>query len=546
MTDQRRTFTGSGVAGSATASLARNFLIIAVALLLLKLLLVSQREIVTEPNDAEGYVSASLDDLGLVVSGAAYHAPGASLVMGLARSLGIPYRIFMEVFLAVAAFLFFRPLVVSMRLGIAAVTFSYGLLLFHPALILEMDRAMSDSVSFFCWLIGAGGIIGFVLAPRENAPWWSLGLAIASFAFAGITRSGEGLIVFVEMVAVASLSILLFHGVDDWRRRRAVVACLCAVAANFSATQALSAAHFVNSGYWGATAVESRQWWQLYSNLLSLPVQRNDRHVLVNKATMEIAETFSEDLHNMSACFQQVEAQHSTEELPNEGVAWVIIGCLPGENSSKNYARMRTISADIIDGAREHHLRLSAPILGVIPQPALQWLPDLPSSILRVAFDAVRIPDSTRVAQGSGREELFNRGLLRRTTLLATGENPEVVGYRSFIRIPYTVLAALFWPSVPMVFLVAAAIVIRYRRTGTKSRLIAFVLSVMIIDVVCRISFYSVVDWILWDLPPRYILGASVLTVVTVSTLLTVWLAPAVGGRFGRAGHRVGRALRTG
>ena len=530
MTGERRTRTGSGLPGPATASLARNFLIIAVALLLLKLLLVSQREIVTEPNDAEGYVSASLDDLGLVVSGAAFHAPGASLVMGLARSLGIPYRIFMEVFLAVAAFLFFRPLVVSIRLGIAAVTLSYGLLLFHPALILEMDRAMSDSVGFLWWLAGAGGILGFVAAPRENVPWWSLGLAIASFAFAGITRSGEGPIVFVEMVGVALVSILLFRGVDSWRRRRAVVVCLCAVAANFGATQALSAAHFVNSGYWGATAVESRQWWQLYSNLLSLPVQRNDRHVLVNKATMEIAESFSEDLHNMSACFQQVEAQHSTEVLPNEGVAWVIIGCLPGENSSKNYARMRTISAEIIDGAREHHLQLLAPTLGLIPQPAVQWLPDLPSSILRVAFDAARIPGSTRVAQGSGREELFNRGLLRRTALLATGENPEVVGYRSFIKIPYTVLAALFWPSVPIVSLVAAAIVIRHRRTAIKSSLIAFVLSVMIIDVVCRISFYSIVDWILWDLPPRYILGASVLTVVTVSTLLTVWLAPAVGG----------------
>ena len=177
MTDQRRTCTGSGVPGSATASLARNFLIIAVALLLLKLLLVSQREIVTEPNDAEGYVSASLDDLGLVVSGAAYHAPGASLVMGLARSLGIPYRIFMEVFLAVAAFLFFRPLVVSMRLGIAAVTFSLRPFAlpsrFNPGdgssnvqfgqLLLLVDRRRRKSLVLF-WRPGRtlhGGVLGW-------------------------------------------------------------------------------------------------------------------------------------------------------------------------------------------------------------------------------------------------------------------------------------------------------------------------------------------------------------------------------------------------
>ena len=51
----------------------------------------------------------------------------------------------------------------------------------------------------------------------------------------------------------------------------------------------------------------------------------------------------------------------------------------------------------------------------------------------------------------------------------------------------------------------------------------------MIIDVLCRVSFYSVVNWILWDIPPRYVLGASVLSVVVVATLLTVWLAPAAG-----------------
>ena len=145
----------------ATARLTRNFLIIAVALLLLKLFLVSQREMVTEEHDAYEYVRVSLEDLGSIFAGDGWgHEPGASLIIALARSLGIPYRLVAEVFLAIAAFVFFRPLAVSMRLGIAAAAVSYGLLLFHPALIFGLDRAMSDSVNFFCWLIGAGGITG--------------------------------------------------------------------------------------------------------------------------------------------------------------------------------------------------------------------------------------------------------------------------------------------------------------------------------------------------------------------------------------------------
>lgn len=512
-----------------TASLARNFLIVAIALLLLKLLLVSRREMVPERMDAEGYASVSLDVWASIFGRTADHPPGASMAMAAARSLGIPYRIFTEIFLAAAAFLFFRPLVASMRLGIAAAAISYGLLLFHPTLILGMDRAVSDPVAFLCWLFGAGGIIGFVAAPQDRPPWWSLGLAIASFAFAGITRSGEGAIVFVEMVAIALLSIFLFRSAERWRRRRAIVACLCAVVANFAATQALSAVHFVNAGYWGAAAVESREWQQLYSALLSLPVQRNDRYVLANKAAMEMADSLSEDLRNMRPCLQQAEAEHSTEELPNFGAPWVITGCLPGDDSSIQFSRMRSITADILNGARERDLQLSAPVLGIIPRPIAQFLPDLPWSILRVASAAVRAPETTRVAQDSFHEELFNRALLRRAALAATGENPEVFGYLPFGRILYTVLAALFWPSLLAVFLFVAAIVMRSRSIAAKSSLIAFAISVTTIDVLCRISFYSMVDWILWEIPPRYILGASVLTVVTVSMLLAAWLPPVVG-----------------
>jgi hypothetical protein len=515
------------VGRSKPATPARFFLVVAIALLLLKLLLVSRREMAPETHDAEAYASASMQQLGSVFSADAYHPPGASLVMAMARSLGVPYRIFIEVFLALAAFLFLRPLVASMGLGVIAVALSYALLLFHPNLILEMDRPMSDSVSFLCWLIGAGGIIGIVAAPRERLPLWSLGLVIVSFAFAGITRSGEGTLFFVEMVAVAFLSVLLFRGADGWRGRRAVVVCLCAVLANLAAVQALSAAHYFKSGYWGASAVESREWWRLYSALLSLPVQRTDRYVLTNKATMEMAESFSEDLRDMKPCIQQQEVEYSAEELPNYGVNWVITGCLPGEDSSRQYFKMRKISEDILAGARERGLHTSAPVLGIIPRPAMQWLPDLPSSIVGVARDAVRIPGSTRVAQNSWQAELFDRALLRRTALVATGENPEVFGYQSFIKILYRVVAALFWPLVPIFLVAVAAIAMRSPRVTIRTRLIAFALSLMVIDVLCRVSFYSLVDWILWELPPRYMLGANVLSVIIVSTLLTLWLAPA-------------------
>jgi hypothetical protein len=57
----------------------------AIILLLVKLLLVSRREMVPEPNDAVEYVSISLDHLGSVFSSTAGYPPGAPLVMALAR-----------------------------------------------------------------------------------------------------------------------------------------------------------------------------------------------------------------------------------------------------------------------------------------------------------------------------------------------------------------------------------------------------------------------------------------------------------------------------
>ena len=139
------------------------------------------------------------------------------------------------------------------------------------------------------------------------------------------------------------------------------------------------------------------------------------------------------------------------------------------------------------------------------------------------------MPDMTRVEQNSWQEALFDRALLRRTALVAPGANPEVLGYQSFVKILYKVLAMFFWPLAPIVLLVVVVTAMSSTRYAHESTLIAFFISVMMIDLISRLSFYSIVDWILWGILFRYLLGASVLSVLIVTTLLSAWAAPAIG-----------------
>jgi hypothetical protein len=121
-------------------------------------------------------------------------------------------------------------------------------------------------------------------------PCCGFALAIAGFALVGITRTGESAIVLTVMGSTALLATLMFRADEGWRGRRIAIACVCAILAYVSAVQALSAVHFVNRGYWGATAVESREWWQLDRTLLSLPIERRDRHALIDAPTLALAD----------------------------------------------------------------------------------------------------------------------------------------------------------------------------------------------------------------------------------------------------------------
>jgi hypothetical protein len=458
-------------------------------------------------------------------------------MMAAARLLGLPYRVFFEVALATAALLLFRPLVSSTIIGLPTALFGCAILMFHPVLLLEMDRAMGDPVAFLWWLVGVAGLFGFLAAPRERLPLWNLALAIAAFAFAGLTRSGEGAIVFVVMGSAALLAALMFRHDEAWRGRRAAIACVCAILANVSATHVLSAAHYVNRGYWGATGVESREWWQLYRTLLSLPVERKDRHALIDRPTLALAEELSPTIRRMQDCW----ADHlkdwypKTEAgaFPNFIVPWAFTGCAPGETSFAKFSSLRRISADIIESAGKRGVELKPPAFGIIPRAAAGWLPEYAASLGRVAAYVVRIPETTRVDYtawdrlGPDKEAMLDQGLLRRNALVARRVNPELPLYQHIVWPIYSVLS---WLIVPVAIMVSAAAVAAALRGGatfsTVDRIVLLLLALIFLEVGARICFYAVVDWVGWRIPLRYIVGARVLPVIGVAIVLAVWGVP--------------------
>ena len=290
-------------------------------------------------------------------------------------------------------------------------------------------------------------------------------------------------------------------GESRWRRGRAIVACFCAVVANFTATQALSAAHYLNSGYWGASPSRAANGGNSTGPCFRFPFRAMTIVFLVNKPTLDMAESFSEDLHNMNACLKIWRLDIHPRDY-RMTCTWAITGCLPGKNSPKNMPECGQYPPIFSMAPASVILNWRPLFWDLFRNPPCNGFRSLPSSVVRVAKDAVRIPCSTRVAQNSWREELFDRALLRRTALVAAGENPEVFGYQSFIKIIYTVLWRRFSGRRSQYFSSPGGHCSAFPRAliEPNASFIAFALSVMMIDVLCRLSFYSFVNWILWDL----------------------------------------------
>lgn len=528
--------------------LLKLFLVIVLAGLIIKLLCVTSREIIPTRFDAAYYVNVSLFRL---PNPAPHHPVGASLVMALSRFVGAPYRLFEELLLAMALTAMLAPLCHS-RIGFASATAIYILCLFNPGGVLVMDSALSE-IPFLIWLMFAwSGILMAARSTRRSGFLIALIWTIVASALAGITRS-EAPAFVAATASAAAVAFLMFRRIDKGYARKTAIGCVTAIVGFVGAEQAVNAYNSARFGFWGASYVESTEWWALYGTLLSLPS--------VDRGTRGEGSFTGRDVIGLAAklspTFEEVRACTRKKNRPwHWRIHWRFSSCL-GDKGPDEVGKTWQIIDEIERNAAESGIELRPPLLSFIPQPFSNWLPTLPDAVKSVLARTVEVPSTTRIQYrdiaakalrlkemreshgvsyplwvGGVTDKLrkrFRRALNSREAVSATGVNPALPYQAPAITFVYTVLAfagliatALFCLAVlPLSFLGRP-------RSLCLDRATFFLALIASLFVAYRMVLYTLVEWMLWATQFRYAyvmqFVSTIPVVILVACLVSVIL----------------------
>ena len=497
----------------------------------MKLYFVSSREMIPQINDPKYYATESLE-LFHHVPGTPHHPVGASLVMALSRSLGLPYRPFQEILLAIALSALLLTLCRS-RAGFFSAAVIYTLCLFNPGGALLMDIALSDGPFLIFVAFAWAGILMAAQACDRSALLIALSWTVVAAALAGITRS-EAVVFVSSCVCFGVVAFLLLSRIDRREARNTVFACLAAIVGFVGAEQTVNAINAGRYGFWGASYVESSQWWTLYGALLSLPGDRVPGGTFTGRDVIRLAGELSPTFDLIRPCLEKA------DQFEHWRIHWAIAGCF-GNQGRKQVAKTSQIVAEIKSNAAKRGIELRPPLLNLIPRPVARWLPQLPEAIRAVLAATVEVPRSTKInyAKGShgrtmpearsllpsGRvtqkdRSLFARALLMRQALSATKENPNLPYLGSITIALYRSAAFAGLPAAIILSLVSIASYFFgwdiFRLADKQLILIGLLASTF---VIFRLALYILIEWMLWGIRFRYAFGIQFFYAIPVVVL---------------------------
>jgi hypothetical protein len=273
----------------------RWWVVIAMALLVVKLVLVSHDEIEIRTADDSGYaVCASVMYWGAPFQPYSYaRQPSYPLFIVLSQVLGVPMRLSIELVWFGASL----AIGVALRrcgLSVLGSLSVYALTLFSPISFWMFNRLLPDGFYAACILALLAGLVAALMVPTRRSAWRWGGLAAFAAALGANTRQETPLIYGLLGVA----GVLALFGAWRWfvppgmvrmPWTRFATACLLPLLATLALTHAFSFANYQRVGMYVTYDLVAPGLKSLYRELLSIPPKTPRIDVPVPRDVREIA-----------------------------------------------------------------------------------------------------------------------------------------------------------------------------------------------------------------------------------------------------------------
>lgn len=423
------------------------YALICLLLILLKIWLIAENEIVAMPYDAEGYVTRATNglwEIGLMHS-------GYPIWLRLTQQVGFPQRISIEILYLASCF--FVSVSVKAYIHYVGAILLFLILAFAPFTYFLFDQALSDgfylcltlfALGFSIKIISCGQLKTSTLIKSASGLGVTLGIML-------ITRAEDQLIFFWIFVIVALSTAFCrvkgvsFFRLDFWRRPFCVF--LIISISSFLIVNSMNTLFFLKSGVFARSLTLLPSHYKLLEKLAMIDSgSLQIRYIPISRASRELAYISSPTLSNLRDEVENtnniLQAASREAGLPNGEIGagwiwWAFLGAMyktvPDANPVKlNNIFMKTndeLDAAFADGRLKKRFIVNPLIGGNIPQ----LIADFPSgvaNVLRKVFSSYPYVSDQVISSN-----IFNSVCLRRESLIGHPKRVVIQGW-AFATVP--------------------------------------------------------------------------------------------------------------
>ncbi|WP_066734497.1 MULTISPECIES: hypothetical protein [Hyphomicrobiales] len=404
--------------------------IFVIVVVFLKIMVVSENEIIALPDDSAGFVKFvhfGITDLGPPV--------GYPIWLMLGQLLGVPQRLAVELLYILSCWLLCRA--AKPAIGQGATLALFALLVFSPVTFHLFDHALSDSLYVSLVILGVALSVRLLhLLGNGASPGGLLWLGLGSvLGYMAIVRN-ESQLLLVWAAWLALLCLWILRQSPSRRYGQLIRGGALATGVALSLANSPAVFHGVVDGVWGSTMSQMPSHMRLLRNLASIDVRPRVRYISVSSQARALAYAHSPTLAGLRDTVERADSpyvlasQHQGGLPAGEiGNGWIwhvfndaAIQQLPNPRTVGNLSRFwDQVNAELEAAFSEGRLQRRSVVHPLIAGDLGTVFASMPVGILqayRKIFDFMPAVTDQGFAQ-----DIFDEVCLRRTHLVKTSES---------------------------------------------------------------------------------------------------------------------------